>query len=117
MCMWEGSIIEHRGFQNFHDHAEYELKAKTNKQIEQRSIQKIHIQEYKYSQQGSSNKENSKTRTKNIRESKNTQGWESMMKRERGKEEKTHKKKHKAENTSPIDPGLRSSGPPQGKEN
>jgi len=32
MDVWESSSVEHRGFQNFHENAEYELKAKTNKQ-------------------------------------------------------------------------------------
>jgi len=34
MDVWESSSVQNRGFQNFHENAKYELKAKTNKQKE-----------------------------------------------------------------------------------
>ena len=40
MCVWEGSSVEHRGFQNFLDNAKYELKAKTKQQKNRKASDK-----------------------------------------------------------------------------
>ena len=112
--VWESSNVEHRGFQNFHDNAEYELKAKINKQKNRKALNKYIFRISIFTIERS-NKENSKTRTKTFANAKTERDADQNVRaREEGK---THRKKHKAENNTPLATLAEGSGPPQGNEN
>ena len=99
-CGKAAVLNEHRGFQNFHDNAEYELKAKTNKQNRKDSNIKI-FRNINIHHRGEATKqqENSKTRTKNIRECKNTPVWKARCEKRQGGRGK-HTRKNTRQNTT-----------------